>query len=351
MQSNTPNKAYLAVVLTLFGALCVLYLLQHRQYTLYIARQNYIFEQKIDTLSRMVTNLESRLYWAEQSYNINQYHLPDQIIFCGDTLLTNDVIYREKIEREFYSLLSKPGQIQLYLKRSLRYIPMIETKLRQSGLPQDLKFLAIHESALLPTIRSRSNAVGLWQFMRGTARLYRLKINRYIDERQDPERSTEAAIRMLKDLYRQFGDWSLVMAAYNGGVNRIHRSIKQQNTSDFLALSLPEETERYYFKILATKLILDNPGAYGFIIDEDDYFFTPKIKPVEFTITANDLSLGDIAAITGLSLAYFKHLNPQFTNSVLPRGSYTLYIPETEYTLLAKNAEDEININFTDEAD
>lgn len=351
MRSNISQKPYLAVAVTLLGALCILYLLQHRQYNLYIARQNYLFEQKIDTLTHMVTNLESRLYWAGQSYKINQYDLPEQIVFCGDTLRTDDEIYREKIEREFYSLLSKPGQIQLYLKRSLRYLPMIERKLKESGLPQDLKFLAVHESALLPTIRSRSNAVGLWQFMRGTARLYRLKINRYIDERQDPERSTDAAIRMFKDLYRQFSDWALVMAAYNGGVNRIHRSIRQQNTSDYLALSLPEETERYYFQIVATKLILDNPGAYGFMIDEDDYFFTPKIKPVEFAITTSSLSLGDIAAMTGLSLAYFKHLNPQFTNSVLPRGSYTLYIPETEYTLLAKNAAEEINIDFGEETD
>ncbi len=223
---------------------------------------------------------------------------------------------------------------------------MIETKLRAAGLPDDLKFLAIHESALLPEIRSRSNAVGLWQFMRSTGRLYRLKINGYVDERQDPQKSTEAAIWMIKDLYRKFGDWALAMAAYNGGVNRIQRNISQQKTDDFLALSLPEETERYYFKILATKLILANPSTFGYVINKADYFYTPQIQAVEFSIYANQMSLEEIAEMAGLELFYFKHLNPQFIRSFLPRGAYTLYIPETHYAGFADKAGEFAHLNF-----
>jgi len=341
------TKLHIIVLSSLIGVLLILYVIQYRQYSEFIVRQNHLLGEKIDTLKNVISDLETRVFWAERSNNVSQHRLPDQIVFCNDTLDLRNAVIREKVEREFYSLLSKQGQIQLYLKRSLRYLPMIESKLRESGLPEDLKYLAIHESALLPKIRSRSNAVGLWQFMRSTGRLYRLKISRYVDERQDPVKSTDAAIWMLKDLYRKFEDWPLVLASYNGGVNRVQRNIRQQKTSDFIALSLPEETERYYFKIIATKLILGDPVSYGFIIDEDDYFYTPKTRSVDFSIYANQMSLEEIANIAGLDLPYFKHLNPQFINAFLPRGSYTFYIPGDTYPLFVKNAETLAHLNFS----
>ncbi len=346
MKTSTGPEPYKILLVSLIVVLALLYGLQYQQHSEHIMRQNYLLDQKMDSLTSIVSGLQERLHWAERNNNVSQYRLPDRLLFCGDTLDLNDPLLREKVEREFYSLLSKQGQIHLYLKRSLRYVPMIREKLAAENLPPDIKYLAVHESALLPRIRSRSNAVGLWQFMRSTGRLYRLKINNYIDERQDPEKSTDAAIRMLKDLYRKFGDWQLVMAAYNGGLNRIQRNINKQKTSEFLALSLPEETERYYFKILATKLILEDPETYGFIIDEDDYFYTPRTRAVQFSIHANQMSLGEIAEISGMDLPYFKHLNPQFTNSYLPRGTYNLYIPESTYAHFVKKAESYAHFNY-----
>jgi len=338
-------------VASLLGALSILYLLQHQQYAEYAAKQNYRLGRQIDTLNFIIQDLDERLSRAEKANHVSQYRLPDRILFCDDTLDLHSTLLRERNEREFYSLLSEHGQIQLYLKRSLRYLPMIENKLALVGLPVDLKYVAIHESALLPDIRSRANAVGLWQFMRGTGRLYRLKINRYVDERRDPEKSTEAAIRMLRDLYRKFGDWQLVLAAYNGGVNRIHRNIREQQTDEFIALTLPDETERYYFKIVATKLILENPVAYGFYIDEADYFYTPPIKAVDFTIHSSRMSLNELAELTGMELPAFKYLNPQFIHAFLPDGTYKVYIPESSYSRLVINADTDSDFNFKAEAE
>jgi len=339
MEHKIFYRPYKRVIISLLAVFILVYLLYTVRRSEIIARQNDHLVHRIDSLTSIVSDLEVRLFGLEKSNYVTKHRIPDQILFCGDTLDTADPFLREKIEREFYSLLSKQGQIHLYLKRSLRYLPMIEARLDRAGLPEDLKFLAIHESALLPTIRSRSNAVGLWQFMYSTGRLYGLKINSYVDERQDPVKSTEAAITLLKELHRKFDDWPLVMAAYNGGVNRILRNMRRQKTSDFLALSLPQETERYYFKILATKLILENPAEFGYTITNDDYFYTPEMSSIEFSIYTSQMSLEEIAGTAGLKLAYFKHLNPQFINSFLPQGTYTLYIPEIHYTTFTANAE------------
>jgi hypothetical protein len=238
---------------------------------------------------------------------------------------------RERVEREFYSLLGDQGQLQLYMKRTERYLPMITTYLVEAGLPEDLKYLAVHESALLPKIRSRSNAVGLWQFMYATGRLYKLKINRYIDERRDPEKATKAAARFLGDLYKQFGEWPLVLAAYNGGQGRLGRSIKKHNSKSLIDLSLPEETERYYFKIVATKIIVSRSEEFGFALERHEYFPTPEKTELEFTIHESQMTLEQIAAVFDMSIVALKEFNPQFRNTYLPTGNYKLKVPVDSY--------------------
>jgi membrane-bound lytic murein transglycosylase D len=276
-------------------------------------------------------DMQSTLESANKQNFVNAQKIPLPLTFCGDTLDMNNPFIRERVEREFYSLLGNQGQIQLYFKRTERYLPMIEMYLEAAELPDDLKFIAVHESALLPRIKSRSNAVGLWQFMYHTGRLYKLQIDRYIDERRNPEKATQAATRFLSDLYKKFENWPLVLAAYNSGQGRIQRSLKKQSTDEFITLSLPEETERYYFKIVATKIILSDPENFGFKFSGDDYFHVPALVEIEFKIKQSQMNMEKMAEDFGLDLIEFKEFNPQIVANFLPAGLYTLRIPEDKY--------------------
>ncbi len=293
--------------------------------------------EDIDGLNYRIQEIENEVAFVSKRSFVNSHKIPKSIRFCGEKLNLDDPVIREKVEREFYSILSKQGQIQLYLKRIGRYNNLIESHLKKAGLPLDLKYLAIHESALLPKIRSRSRAVGLWQFMSATARLYKLKVNNYLDERRDPEKATPAAIRFLGDLHQQFGNWALALAAYNGGPTRIKRAIDRQNTDDFYSLTLPEETERYYFKIIATKIIVSNSEKYGFKMDRNDYYRPHKIEKLDFTVFETKKSLDEIAKICNLPISTVKDLNPAFRSSYLPSGKYTLNIPKYQYAVSQKN--------------
>ena len=183
--------------LILLIVLSILYLLQftyfYYKYFSELSRLENEVKHNIDWVNSTLSTFGSQLDSVERRSFVNIHKIPLPVVFCGDTLDYSNQLIREKLEREFYSLLGEQGQIQLYLKRSAKYFPMIERHLDDANLPDDLKFLAVHESALIPNIRSRSNAVGLWQFMRQTGQLYKLKINRYIDERRDPEKATMAA--------------------------------------------------------------------------------------------------------------------------------------------------------------
>jgi hypothetical protein len=167
--------------------------------------------------------------------------------------------------------------------------------------------------------------------MYSTGRLYKLKINRYIDERRNPEKATAAATRFLKDLYKQFKNWPLVLAAYNGGQGRIQRNIKRQNTRSLIDLSLPQETERYYFKIVATKIILSQPEIFGFRVEESDFFSTPVTVNIDFMIQKEKMFLEEIASTFNMSIVALKETNPHLINTYLMKGRYELEIPVKNY--------------------
>lgn len=155
------------------------------------------------------------------------------------------------------------------LERSTYYLPMIRRIFKEEGLPMELCYLPLIESAYKIRARSRASAVGLWQFVEGTGRLYGLKIDWWEDQRRDPELSTRAAARFLKDLYNRFGDWNLALSAYNAGPGRVERVIRRSGTRDFWKLYqgnlLPKETRTYVPAFIAGVLIARNPEEYGFV--------------------------------------------------------------------------------------
>ncbi|MEO8034769.1 MAG: transglycosylase SLT domain-containing protein [Acidobacteriota bacterium] len=217
------------------------------------------------------------------------------------------------------------GDIQTYLTRSARYRKLIEKALIEQNLPKGLAYLPVIESGYATTLTSKSGAHGIWQFMPETAREYGLRIDWWVDERADPERSTRAAAAYLKDLYRQFNDWPLVLAAYNAGPGRIRRALASTGTTTFWELlelsAVPKETRGYVPTFFATISIASDPAAYGFRlappIDADD-------RGVE---VEGPLSLHFLAGAAHVDEAVLRDLNPAYRRGVLPPGRSTVRLP------------------------
>ncbi len=161
-----------------------------------------------------------------------------------------------------------------WLARSTRYLPLIQKKLKDAGLPQDLAYLAMIESGYNQRAYSRARAVGLWQFMKGTGQDYSLTIDRYVDERRNAEKATDAAVSYLADLYEQFGDWHLAVAAYNAGPGKIRNGLKRYQIKTFWELAekryLRLETKRYVPKLIAAIIVAKNPEITGELDEEGD---------------------------------------------------------------------------------
>lgn len=216
-----------------------------------------------------------------------------------------------------------------WLGRSQRFIPTMQKILNDSSLPTDLVYIAMIESGFNSRAYSRARAVGPWQFIKGTAKRYGLKMNWWLDERRDPIRSTMAASQYLQDLYNMFDSWLLAAAGYNAGENKIKRAILKHNTEDFWEMAkhryLRPETKQYIPKLIAAALIAKNPPKYGF----DDVIYE---NPFEFDLvtTHDPLDLRTVAKNIGTSYEEMKILNPELLRWCTPPDveSYELRIPK-----------------------
>ena len=246
--------------------------------------------------------------------------------FCGENAPLEVQEIRERLEKELLLSLWHRSQVILYLKRSRRYLPYIEEMLRNNGMPDDLKYVAIAESALRPHVRSRKGAVGFWQFMKYTGQRYDLTINERIDERRNIFASTQAAIKYFQDLHDTFGSWTLAAAAYNMGEEGLMSEILEQGNNDYYQLYLPLETQRYIFRIIAIKMILDDPGKYGFQLSEEDYY--PPLKFEQVSIGCfKETPIRLIAQAAKTNFKVIKDLNPEIRGHYLFKGNHLILIP------------------------
>ena len=210
-----------------------------------------------------------------------------------------------------------------------RFLPMIQEVFRAEGLPLDLAYVPLIESAFKPNALSRAKAKGIWQFMRGTALENGLKHDWYIDERSDPEKATRAAAKYLKTLYGMFDDWHLALASYNGGPGRVQRAMKRSGRDDFWTLSankryLPRETRDYVPLILAAVIVARNPAQYGIEI-------VPIEPPTYETVTlASAVDLRRVAEWAGTPVQTIQELNPELRRWTTPLRAtdYELKVPE-----------------------
>lgn len=248
--------------------------------------------------------------------------------------------YSEEVQSriDLYTVKNKQAA-SVILGRASVYFPLFENILREKGLPDDLKYLAVVESSLNPHATSRMGAAGLWQFMKPTGRMQGLKINRVIDERRDPVKSTYAALDYLAYLYDRFGDWTLALAAYNCGPGNVDKAIRRAGTdTDYWSIQkyLPRETRGYLPKFIAFKYIL----SYYYEHDIDPIMPDTKLIYTASAQVFDKINLKTLADDLALDYTIVKLLNPAYIRGYIPAsdGVYTLTLPEQEmYTFASAN--------------
>jgi membrane-bound lytic murein transglycosylase D len=246
--------------------------------------------------------------------------------FCGETVELDIPDVRERLEKELLLTLWNRPQVVLWIKRSGRYLPIIEKMLQDNNMPQDLKYIAVIESALRPHAGSHKGAIGFWQFLESTGRKYGLTINDEKDERRNIFKSTEAAITYFKELYELLGSWTLSAAAYNMGEQGLLSEVLAQNTDNYYHLYLPLETQRYVLRAISAKIILTAPEAYGFRFKPADLY-----PPLQFDrIRLECFQETPISLVAQAADTYFKmikDLNPEIRGHYLAAGSHWLLVP------------------------
>lgn len=256
------------------------------------------------------------------------YPLPEKVTFAGEKMPLELFDVREYLDRELISNAYFHSQTFRLIKLAPRYFPLIEPILKKNGVPDDFKYLAMAESALNPRAVSPAGAVGFWQFLDVTAKEYGLEVNKEIDERYHVEKSTEAFCKYIKEGHRKFGNWTMAAAAYNGGMARVQRQMERQKLTNFYDLYFAEETRRYIYRIVAIKLVVENPETYNFKVEDSEKY--PFIKTRNVEITGAVADFGAFAISQGINYKYLKDFNPWLRDDKLTNASrkkYTVKIP------------------------
>ncbi len=230
-------------------------------------------------------------------------------------------------------LIEQRDKAEKILGRALMYFPLFEEELRKAGLPEELKYLAVVESALVPTALSRSGAGGLWQFMPQTGATYDLLITSWVDERFDPVKATRAAVRHLKKQYDRFGSWELALAAYNTGAGRLNRAIKRAHSKNFWRVRryLPRETRNYVPAFIAATYLFHYYYLYG---------LEPQLPPLDLQLTTTrqlhePLYVEEICRITGLEPTIVEALNPAWKRGIIAAHGHPAWLTLPRYAMPA----------------
>jgi hypothetical protein len=277
-------------------------------------------EKRIADIEKEVEGLKKEVAFLKMA------PVPERVVLCDRTIPLSNQEAREAFEREFYNFLDNRGLLTVLVKRYGKFLNVVSGEIDRMAMPPDLIYLPIAESYLNPRAVSRANAGGLWQFIKETGKREGLFINDCIDERYSVQRSTRSALGYLSRLHNEFGDWLVAMAAYNTGEARVREAIQNQNTRDFFEMFLPEETERYVYRIAALKEILSNPHKYGLPVQKADYYKPYAVA--ELTIEVErETHTAFLAAAMELPYRTFRHYNLHIRKYKLPRGTYHIYAP------------------------
>jgi len=257
--------------------------------------------------------------------------VPRQVTFAGQTIDLTRYDLRERMDRELTAFTYTHSTTSMMIKKANRYFPIVEPILQANGIPDDFKYLMVIESNLNTLARSPAGAAGLWQFMEGTGKEFGLEVNKNIDERYNIEKATRAACKYLKNGYNKYGDWLTVAASYNAGMSRISNALSQQGVEKATDLWLNEETSRYMFRMIAAKMVLENPKQYGFMMKKENLY--PAIPYEQVKVKTEIPSLVNYAKQKGITYAQLKDANPWLRGTSLENKSgreYILNIPSKE---------------------
>jgi hypothetical protein len=257
--------------------------------------------------------------------------IPKEAELFGEKIDLQNYYLRERYDRELMSFSFWHSNIFLLIKRANKFFPIIEPILKEQGIPDDFKYLVLIESTLDQRSISPAKAAGMWQILPTTAEEAGLIINEDVDERYNLEKSTVVACKFLKRTYELTNSWSLAAASYNTGRARVLKQIQQQQTNNYYEMLFSEETNRYVFRILMAKNIMENPKQFGFLLKKSDLYSQIDCDVVKVDSTINNLT--DFAKGYGISYQLLKDSNPWLRSNRLKnveRREYLIKIPQKE---------------------
>ncbi len=261
----------------------------------------------------------------------NNQFIPTEVDFASEKAPLNITDVKERFERELIVNVNLNASTLLILKRANKIFPIIEPILKENGVPDDFKYLAVIESNLT-NVTSPAGAKGIWQIMPETGREKGLEINENVDERYDLEKSTVAACKYLLSANKKFNSWTMTAASYNGGVAGLTKQMEFQKVNSYYDLNLTEETSRYVFRIIALKEIMKNPILYGFKLTPEELYPVIPTRKIEVDSTINDLA--NFAIKQGINYKILKTHNAWMRDKKLlnlEKKKYILEIPTKGY--------------------
>jgi len=282
----------------------------------------------------MIVSISGLLIFAISNEDKNKithegtaYYFPSNVDFAGEKMPLEIPDVRERFDRELLVNANLHASTILIIKRANRVFKVVEPILEKNGVPNDFKYLAVIESALINAV-SPSGAKGVWQFMPATAKEIGMEVNESVDERYHLENSTEAACKFLLAAKEKFGSWTLAAASYNGGITGVNKQIDLQKVSNYYDLLLNDETSRYVFRILALKEIMKAPEKFGFEISKQDLYELYPTRTI--AIDSSVTNLADFAISQGVNYKILKLYNPWLRDTKLEnktRKKYLIAIP------------------------
>lgn len=255
------------------------------------------------------------------------YVFPEKADFCSEETPLNLIDVKERFDRELVTNVNLHGSTIMIIKRANRVFPIIEPILAKNNVPDDFKYLAVIESALI-NATSPAGAKGVWQFMPDTAREKGMEVNDNVDERYNLEKSTETACQYLLAAKEKLGSWTLAAASYNSGIGGVSKQVDFQKSTNYYDLLLTDETHRYVFRILALKEIMKNPTIYGYNLQKSELY--PAIETKKIQVDSTITNLADFAQKQGINYKILKIHNQWLRDRKLEnklRKVYQIEIP------------------------
>ena len=272
-----------------------------------------------------------KTYGEQPSQKVYALEIPDSLTFAGEKIALTSPDLKERLDKELLVNTYWQSNMLLMIKRANKYFPEIERILVAQGIPKDFKYLAVIESGL-ENVRSPAGAKGFWQLMKNTGKEMGLEINTNVDERYHLELSTVVASKYLKKAKSKLGSWTLAAASYNRGMSGIQRILNTQQADDYFDLLLGTETSRYVFRILAVKLIMENPAKFGYVYKGKDLYQAIPVRKYGLDTAINNLA--EFSKEKDINYKILKIHNPWLLENHLnnkSRKHYEISIPEKGY--------------------